>query len=465
MKGLILLIICLYTSNVWGQGNKGQLTISYIEGEVEVLKEKAKTWEKAKLYSYLTSGDRIRTKFGAKAELKFPDGSIIRMEENTVLEIKELIKRKEKEVSSFKMMWGKLKARIKRLITKESSVNFYTPTAVIGLRGTIFELRVDIKTGETLLKVLEGKVFFRPIGIVEEIGVEEGESCETKDGKTYTKEKIEKEEKEKLIDELFQEIINLLKKNAISKIADLEIKLKDLKEKVDEKRLPDLFKIEGILGELKEKVDRAEKEEELLSLINEIERLEERVRELEERPKVVVVPIKLDYQWLTKEKFVNFIPTCLIRIFPENKPIIVSIAGSEFRLETPPYILRYKPYHLSTGINEIHILVRFAEEGAIPVPFTIETPYYDPIKPIIISARLLVEEALVKVNAFDRESGLLKVSLDGQIMNEIREGIYEYPVKKFTADRVIIKAEDKAGNVTTLPLVIRVEDWPPPPPD
>jgi beta-lactam-binding protein with PASTA domain len=134
---------------------EGTLTLVYLEGEVEILKKGAKEWEKAKLYTALGSGDRIRTRLGAKCDLRFADGSVINIYENSIMDIKELLEKGLTKKSSFKLWIGKIKARIKRLRTKDSSVNFYTPTAVMGLRGTILWLSVDWQ-GRTRCAFTEG---------------------------------------------------------------------------------------------------------------------------------------------------------------------------------------------------------------------------------------------------------------------------------------------------------------------
>lgn len=153
MKRCFLMVCVLGLFPLWIKGE--EITISYIEGEVEVLHVGKKDWEKAKLYGKLKEGDRIRTKLQSKAELKLADGSTINISENSIMDIKELFQKGLTKRSQFKLWIGEIKARFKRLKTKDSGVKFYTPTAVMGLRGTTMWLFVDWE-GRTRASFEEG---------------------------------------------------------------------------------------------------------------------------------------------------------------------------------------------------------------------------------------------------------------------------------------------------------------------
>jgi hypothetical protein len=123
--------------------NKGEVTISYLEGDVDVFLKGMKDWEKARLNQKLKEGDRIRTRLQSKAEIKLSDGSTINISENSIMDIKELFEKGLTRKSSFMVWMGGIKARVERLKTKDSEVKFYTPTAALGLRGTTVWLLVD----------------------------------------------------------------------------------------------------------------------------------------------------------------------------------------------------------------------------------------------------------------------------------------------------------------------------------
>lgn len=152
---VVLCVVGLFPLWIKAEEKKTEITISYIEGEVETLLAGKKDWEKAKLYGKLKEGDRIRTKLQSKAELKLANGSTINIAENSIMDIKELFQKDKTEKSSFKLWMGGVKARFERLKTKDSEAKFYTPTAVMGLRGTTIWLLVDFE-GRTRASFEEG---------------------------------------------------------------------------------------------------------------------------------------------------------------------------------------------------------------------------------------------------------------------------------------------------------------------
>jgi len=143
-KFLILFLVTSFLSPLWAKEEKvGFVVVSYIEGDMEVLLKGEKDWRKVKLNQKLSEGDRIRTKFASKGELKMSDGSTISISENSIFDIKKLFEKGLIRKSGFKLWIGNIKGRFKRLKTKDSYCEFYTPTAVMGLRGTEFFLSVD----------------------------------------------------------------------------------------------------------------------------------------------------------------------------------------------------------------------------------------------------------------------------------------------------------------------------------
>ncbi|MBU2461546.1 FecR domain-containing protein, partial [bacterium] len=177
-KFLCLLgIFLLFGEGLWAVEKKeGTVTISYLEGKVEVLKKAEKDWKKAKLYTELSAGDRIRTLLVAKCDLKLSDGSLINIKENSIMDITQLLEDGEKTNSSFKLWMGEIKARIQRLKTKDSSMSFHTPTAVMGLRGTTVWLTVDWR-GRTRCGFTEGNGYIQTDTEGEKV-VNEGEEAD-----------------------------------------------------------------------------------------------------------------------------------------------------------------------------------------------------------------------------------------------------------------------------------------------
>lgn len=449
-KRLSLLFFLLFFIRI-GWAVEGNLTLSYLEGDVEILKSGVAKWEKAKLNIILKPGDRVKTKFTSKCELKLADGSIIRLDENTVMDIEQILLEKEKDSSAFKVWWGSVKGRFERLRTKDSSLTFHTPTAVMGLRGTVIDLSVDKKTGKTNLKVIEGKVAFRPASVEEEIDVQAGEFAETEDGKSYIKGKMGEDEQKEILEETKKDVFLMEKKGLMNRATDIEQKIKNL----------NLNKLEKALRIIKEKINKAEIEEELLLLKNDIEKIEMELKiiRIEKRGS-----LKISYNWLTAEKFVNSIPTLLVKVTPDDNPIILHLDKTKLRLENPPYIIRYKPMGLDIGINEIEASACYSD-GKGETSLIIKTPYYDTIPPRILSVRIDKTKREVEVKVVDSESGIEDIFCFGKRMEKEREDLYTFQVMVTNiAQKGVVRAIDKAGNVSEMPIALEAEekkDWPP----
>ena len=172
-----------------------KVTIIATSGEVLVLKKDTAEWLDAQSGDILTEGDTIKTLEGAKAELQFPSGSSIVLNEKTSLAIESLAfktrtPQKEEKTEVF-LIDGKIKAIIEKLDQGEQ-FEIKTPTAIAGVRGTIFYLNVTreserIMTGmrqDDLEKVPSFSLVDRLLGvkncyaaldgIITEIFVEEG---------------------------------------------------------------------------------------------------------------------------------------------------------------------------------------------------------------------------------------------------------------------------------------------------
>jgi len=110
----------------------------------------------AELGQALHPGDSVRTGKDSRAELGFGDGTTVRLGENSRFYI-------ESADSSriFKLSWGRFFAKVSKL-TAKSTFQVETPTAVAGVRGTVF--RVDIaEDSSSTVAVEEGEVeIFNP---------------------------------------------------------------------------------------------------------------------------------------------------------------------------------------------------------------------------------------------------------------------------------------------------------------
>lgn len=124
---------------------------SFLKGAVSVSR-KGKSL-KARVGLYLYQGDKVKTGRGSRAEIKFFDGSVVRMAPFTVLALKNIQSGKKRKISLLHTagrIWNKVSKA-------EKTYQVKTPQALAGVKGTVF--RTDIEEGDkTRLRVYEGVV-------------------------------------------------------------------------------------------------------------------------------------------------------------------------------------------------------------------------------------------------------------------------------------------------------------------
>ncbi len=570
---LSLAVVALFSSYLWAEkGTKVDVTISYIEGDVEVILAGAKDWLKAKLYGKLKEGDRIRTKLQSNVELKLADGSTINITENSIMDIKELFEKGLTTKSSFKVWMGGVKARFKRLKTRDSEAKFYTPTAVMGLRGTTVWLTVDWE-GKTRCGFEEGNGYIysdkdgeKAVNEGEEANVSlEGDitiiSLQMKivpdvvgksldDAKTdiisagLKVGEIRAEESTKPKDEVLSQypvagsevlantsvslviaidippcvvpdVIGLLKPEAIAKINETgltlgmviektsdrpkdevlmqrpnpgtEVKKESLVDIAISKGPPPKVIVPNLIGKTLDEA-RAILEGGALRLSGIILKKEsiiiEEGRIVEQNPNagdsvdvgsfiqvwIASLPLaekppvpNIHSRFTIPGLFVREIPYLILHITPADKklaPLYLSVMGRLTRFDAPPYLLNLKPPVLSIGVNNIDVSAWF--EGGDKKDEVIETPYYDPIAPRILSVKeKKIAENVVRiiVTIEDRESGIKDVTIGG-VNATITE---DYTQQERRGRTVYIrgtyeKTLNMPKNLTTIPIIIEVED-------
>ena len=135
--------------------------ISFPLGNVHVLQKGKKKMQKARFQHKLFVGDKIKTEKEARCEIKYNDGSIIRIDQLSIYTIEKAhLTKKEKKVESF-LSIGRLWANIKKLVSSSDSWLLRGPSAVVAVRGTIYRMdTMDDKSSKVL--VYEGSVNVGP---------------------------------------------------------------------------------------------------------------------------------------------------------------------------------------------------------------------------------------------------------------------------------------------------------------
>jgi hypothetical protein len=101
----------------------------------------------------LLAGDVIKTRAGGRLVVGIPDGSQAIIGENTIVEIKDF---SHSPRTIFNVLRGRTRVRIEKSGGRPNPYRVNTPTAVIAVRGTLFD--VIVKGNETQVFVHEGEV-------------------------------------------------------------------------------------------------------------------------------------------------------------------------------------------------------------------------------------------------------------------------------------------------------------------
>ncbi len=158
--------------------------VTFIQGEVMIMTKSAAKWAPAYKGQRLSIGDKIKTGRSGRAEVKFANSAIFRMRPLSQLEIPSEKDNDGKRVGFLDMKFGKVWSKVKP-VGKGESFKVRTPTAVAGIRGTVFTLSVNAITKKSIVAVLEGSIDVAaggatvPVGENEKTSVEENQAPDT----------------------------------------------------------------------------------------------------------------------------------------------------------------------------------------------------------------------------------------------------------------------------------------------
>lgn len=137
--------------------------ISFPLGNVLVVPKGSTKMQKAGFNQKLFSGDKIRTQKQARCEIKYNDGSIVRIDQESIYTIINYKANKDqKKVESF-LSIGKLWANIKKMAKQSDNWLLRGPSAVVAVRGTVYRMDANEDSSSQVL-VYEGSVNVAPPG-------------------------------------------------------------------------------------------------------------------------------------------------------------------------------------------------------------------------------------------------------------------------------------------------------------
>jgi len=135
-----------------------QCTLSLLSGSVQYQEPGSAKWQSGTDGIVLAAGTRIRTSSDSHALLTFFEGSTLRLEADTDVEIREIERGEQQTTVIVLKQWtGRTWSRVVKMTDQGSRYEIETPTAVAAVRGTLFTTAVD-ETGSTEVATTSGLV-------------------------------------------------------------------------------------------------------------------------------------------------------------------------------------------------------------------------------------------------------------------------------------------------------------------
>jgi len=163
LRALIPVIIASFFMQAYAvPKNQPGAQVKFLIGKVQVQSKQKTKWRTLRLRQKVYSGDRIKTFLSSRVELNMPDGSVIKVNQNSIFEVKT-IKTKahdNEDKMSFSLFGGSLWAQFKKLVSTRQTREIESPSAVVAIRGTILDMKVD-QNEATRVRVFEGRVAVR----------------------------------------------------------------------------------------------------------------------------------------------------------------------------------------------------------------------------------------------------------------------------------------------------------------
>jgi hypothetical protein len=153
-----LTFICYPALAVESGSNDAVVTV--IQGTASIYTKGTTTGHLLKKGDTLKREHEVRVAEKSRIEIRFADGTVMRLSERSHLKMNELSFNKQTTGKTVKVELGvgKLWAKVKKLTTTDSSVEVKTSNAVAGVRGTVYRVNVN-DDRSALVKVYDGEVY------------------------------------------------------------------------------------------------------------------------------------------------------------------------------------------------------------------------------------------------------------------------------------------------------------------
>ncbi|GAB4338989.1 MAG: hypothetical protein Kow0037_23480 [Calditrichia bacterium] len=162
VKRRVILITIILLGMLWAQNGPEPVgKITFPLNRVFVLRAGTDRLMTAHFNMDVFPGDKIETKKESRCEITLKNGSVVRIDENSIYTLEQVKIKDEHIKAESSLSLGKLWATIRKLVSSDDYVKVKSPSAVIAVRGTIYRVNVA-PDSTTQVRVYEGAVAVNP---------------------------------------------------------------------------------------------------------------------------------------------------------------------------------------------------------------------------------------------------------------------------------------------------------------
>lgn len=162
LRAMVMFLICLgwaLAASSAGAAEQTNARVTLLEGSARVFSAERPKSAPLKKGDHLTKGEEVKVGERSRLEIRFPEGSVMRLSENTAVTIGDVLYRNKNgdKTISISLAIGRIWAKVRRFATANSRVEVRTSNAVAGVRGTVYRVNAE-EDRSAVIRVYDGTV-------------------------------------------------------------------------------------------------------------------------------------------------------------------------------------------------------------------------------------------------------------------------------------------------------------------
>jgi hypothetical protein len=143
-----------------------KITLAVVKPGVQIRANEKAEWKDVDKEAALTEGMGVKTDKSGVATIKWLDGNTLKLSPLTSVALKKIAwdKKKDLQTSNIELSQGRALAGVKKFNNKDSVFTIKTPTALSGVRGTVFEVSLD-ENNTTHVAAVEDQIFVNAMDV------------------------------------------------------------------------------------------------------------------------------------------------------------------------------------------------------------------------------------------------------------------------------------------------------------